>query len=169
VDALGGEITVESEVGRGSTFSVFLPVASGEPMPEAAARPEQSGRARILVVDDEPLVCKALQRILSPPHDVRVRESGREALQDLESDGGWDLVLCDLMMPDVTGMELYRRLAAQAPALARRFVFLTGGAFTDSAREFLQEVPNERVEKPFDPAALRELISTLVTRPPAGE
>jgi CheY-like chemotaxis protein len=164
VAALGGEITVESEVGRGSTFSVFLPTASGEPLQEAPARAAPTAGARILVVDDEPLVCKALQRILSPPHEVGVRESGREALETLESDAAWDLVLCDLMMPEITGMELYRLTAVRSPALARRFVFLTGGAFTDGARDFLQEVSNERVEKPFDPAVLRELIAGLVSR-----
>ncbi len=167
VVSLGGEITVESEVGRGSTFAVLLPAAAAEARQGTPATPALPRRARLLVVDDEPLVCRALQRILSPPHDVRVQETGRGALAALEADGEYDLVLCDLMMPDLTGMDLHGQVAARSPALAERFVFLTGGAFTDGAREFLQRVTNERVEKPFEPAALRNLVARLLSGPAA--
>jgi CheY-like chemotaxis protein len=104
-----------------------------------------------------------VQRVLAPPHDVVTRTSAREALDALAADdGGWDVVLCDLMMPEMTGMDLHARLAADAPALAARFVFLTGGAFTERAREFLDRVPNPRLEKPFDPATLREVVARVL-------
>ena len=75
------------------------------------------------------------------------------------------MVLCDLMMPGLSGMELHERLARSAPEVARRMVFLTGGAFTDGAREFLARVPNPRIEKPFEPSALREAVAAgLVAR-----
>jgi PAS domain S-box-containing protein len=169
VAGLGGEITVEGEPGKGSTFRVLLPAApaAGE-SPAAPAPPLPVRRARVLVVDDEPLVRRAVQRILSPPHDVQVQSDGREALATLLGEGGYDLVLCDLMMPGMSGMELHRRVAERAPALAARFVFLTGGAFTPGARDFLQRVPNPRVEKPFEPAALRELVLRLLAEPGAG-
>ncbi len=134
------------------------------PAPREAVR-----RARILVIDDEPMVCRALQRVLSPPHDVQAQETGRGALAALFADGGYDLVLCDLMMPDLTGMDLHGQVAARAPALADRFVFLTGGAFTAAAQEFLQRVPNQRVEKPFDARALRQLVLRLLSRRGAAE
>ncbi|HYD41559.1 MAG TPA: PAS domain S-box protein [Anaeromyxobacter sp.] len=170
VVAMGGEIALDTEVGRGSTFRVLLPPAPAGAAERPAPRPPApTRRAKILVIDDEPLVCRALQRILSPPHDVRVQGSGHGALALLDHEDGWDLVICDLMMPDLSGMELFGTVAERRPHLAERFVFLTGGAFTPSAREFLERVPNERVEKPFEAAALRELVARLLrARPHAG-
>ncbi len=169
VVAMGGEITVESETGCGSVFRVLLPAAPADASERPGAQPHApSRRARLLVIDDEPLVCRALQRILAPPHDVQVQESGHGALTLLEREDGWDLVICDLMMPDLSGMDLHAIVAARAPRLAERFVFLTGGAFTPSAREFLERVPNERVEKPFEAAEFRELVARLLRAVPHG-
>ncbi len=166
VSDLGGEIRVRSQVGGGTTFTLTLPRAPAS-LAERPARPTPappSGRGgRILVVDDEPLVGRAVARILSPPHDVVAETSARAALDRIErGDRAFDLVLCDLMMPDMTGMELHERVAAVAPGLASHVVFLTGGAFTVSARDFLDRVPNPRVEKPFEPAALRKLVGSLL-------
>ena len=162
VTALGGDIAVDSRPGA-TTFRVTLPAvalaeAAGAGDPAAA-----SGRARILVVDDEPMVTRALARILAM-HDVTVLNSGPEALARLRSDPAYDVVLCDLMMPDMTGMELHDRLCQEGIASSDRVVFITGGAFTPQAREFLARVPNPRVEKPFEPAALRALVDGLVAR-----
>jgi len=87
-----------------------------------------------------------------------VESTGRSALARLERGEAFDLVLCDLMMPQMTGMELYAAVALVAPAMAERFVFLTGGAFTPAAREFLERNAPRRVEKPFEPAGLREIV-----------
>jgi PAS domain S-box-containing protein len=175
VAALGGEITVESAVGKGSTFRVHLPAAAArraapaagprptDPSPAPAPPAVQVQRRRILVVDDEPLVGRAVSRTLAASHDVVALTSARAALERVSSDTEtFDAVLCDLMMPEMTGMEMYARLVDLAPALAARTVFLTGGAFTAPARAFLEGIPNPHLEKPFEPHALRETLSRLL-------
>ena len=88
--------------------------------------------------------------------------SGRAAADLLAEDTRFDVILCDLMMPDMSGMELYAQLKTSAPDLAPRMIFVTGGAFTARAHEFLDSVPNARVDKPFDLDQLRELLRSRV-------
>ncbi len=175
VSGLGGEILVESAPGKGSSFRVFLPPAAASAQPHAvahglaAAAGSAALRGKILVVDDEALVARAVGRILSSQHEVVTRTSARAALADVAgAGGGFDLVLCDLMMPDMNGMEFHARLREIAPALAERTLFLTGGAFTASAREFLARVPNPRIEKPFEPDALRALVARVLAQRPVA-
>ncbi len=142
------------------------PVPSG-PAPVLPADPPTTARGEgsdILVIDDEPMVGRAITRMLVPPHRVVFVGSAAEALAQLGTDR-FDTILCDLMMPEMTGMELYRKLLAEAPAQAARMVFLTGGAFTREASEFLAEVPNGRLEKPFTPAQLRAAVASTGTPP----
>ncbi len=73
----------------------------------------------------------------------------------------FDLILCDVMMPEMTGMQLYEELHRQHPELAPRVVFMTGGAFTQSARQFLAGIPNMQLEKPIAMKTLRELIGRI--------
>ncbi len=122
-------------------------------------------RGRVLVVDDDALVSGAIRRTLSRENDVEVLVSARQALAQLTAQElRYDIVLCDLMMPEMTGMDLFEALQRSAPKVAERVVFITGGAFTPAARTFLDRVENPRVEKPFDPEALRTLIRTEVAR-----
>ena len=113
---------------------------------------------RILVVDDEPMITAALRRILSCEHDVETATDGRTAL-DLVRAQEFDVIFCDVMMPHMTGMEFYEHVRAARPAQAERIVFMTGDAFTTRARAFLDEVRNERIEKPFEAHVIRALIT----------
>ena len=160
VTDMGGYLTVESEVGKGSTFRVTLPVCRENATEVALAEvaPSAVRRGRILVVDDEELVLRLVERSLSADHDVVTVSSAREALALCVSGARFDVILCDLMMPDMTGMDLHRELARVAPELVDRMVFLTGGAFTASARQFLAEVAREHLDKPFELTGLRMLV-----------
>jgi CheY-like chemotaxis protein len=171
VSALGGELSVESELGHGSTFRVTLPAAPDDvaPVPERAGRgagpaaaQSPTRRARILAIDDDPHIGNAVRETLAREHDVVAVTSAAEALRRLEGGEDFDLILCDLMMPMMTGIDLHEILRRARPELAARMVFLTGGAFTARARTFLSEVPNPRLEKPFDPKSLRSFIRQLL-------
>jgi CheY-like chemotaxis protein len=119
-------------------------------------------RGYVLVVDDEPLIGASARRLLAPEHDVVVVHSGEAALCALVSPRPFDVVLCDLMMPGMTGIELHQALAQSRPELAARMVFITGGAFTEAAEDFLERVAERRMDKPFDPHALQAVVRALV-------
>jgi CheY-like chemotaxis protein len=108
------------------------------------------------------MVGSVLRRILAPDHDLVVLTRAREALERTGGGERFDVILCDLMMPEMTGMDLYEALVRSAPDQAERMVFLTGGAFTPRARDFLDRVPNQRIEKPFDDQGVRALVRAAV-------
>ncbi len=137
-----------------------------EALPEdrtAAEVSEPRRRARILVIDDEPAIAKGLARVLRD-HDVTVATDAREGLSHIANDVAFDVVLCDLMMPGMSGMELYAESRASHPDLAARIIFMTGGAFTPQLEEFLASVANASLAKPFDGAAVRAVVDELVNR-----
>jgi CheY-like chemotaxis protein len=144
---------------------VILPAAPLRPVVSRALLPSQkSARGRILVIDDEAAIAAALRRMLGRQHEVHTTTSAADALTRLEHDR-FDVVFCDLMMPTMSGMDLYESLSERESPMRDRFVFMTGGAFSPRAREFLERVPNEKLEKPFEPARLRKLVRDLLGAP----
>jgi CheY-like chemotaxis protein len=121
--------------------------------------PAPARRARVLIVDDEAALGRVLVRALEDDHDAEAVTAGREVLARVAAGERFDVIVSDLMMPEMTGMELYERLLVLAPDQARRMIFLTGGAFTATARAFLDNVPNAKAEKPIQQKDLLELIS----------
>jgi signal transduction histidine kinase len=180
VTAMSGELTVDSAPGRGATFRVRLPPA----YPAAPARETQgqvkvkAPRARVLVIDDEDLIVVMLGRILGAHHDVTTTTKPDEGIERIRRGERFDVILCDLMMPDKTGMDVHAAVDALEPDQARRMLFLTGGAFSPRAREFLEGAgraqgdgaePLPVIEKPFaTDDLLARIASMLAKRGPAA-
>jgi CheY-like chemotaxis protein len=119
------------------------------PPSEVTPSPREYPRRRILAVDDEALLLKAYRRMLADIHDVVTVLGGHEALRILERDASFDVILCDLQMPEMSGMELHTAVQARYPLLADRFIFVTGGAFSIDAKRFLEESVCAVIQKPF--------------------
>ena len=168
ITGMHGQISVKSELGKGTTFRVALPASTGRitsippPLPGVDVAP--ATRGKVLVVDDEPAVGLAVRRVLRG-HDVTVVNSAQEALTRIAAGAEFDVILSDLMMPGMSGMDLYGVLLRQNPKMAARVVFVTGGAFTPEANAFLDRIANERMEKPFHFKQLRELVRKFVKQP----
>lgn len=161
VEDLGGRLEAESEPSRGSTFRVFLrPLADGErrlnrktPLPYHVAK-----RQRVLLVDDEPLIRTLFQKLVDRLHDVTTAASPHEALRILEESEPFAAIFCDLMMPGVNGMQLFEEIGQRWPGLEQRMVFITGGVFDETLAQFLSDVPNPKLFKPFQ---LTEVLNAV--------
>jgi PAS domain S-box-containing protein len=163
VESHGGTISAESKLGAGSTFTITLPRAERAPQRVPSATEVRAvrcpdARARILLIDDEPQVLRVLQRILQD-HDLLAVSDPREALELLTGGQSFDLVFCDLMMPSLSGIALYQAVSESRPDQAARFVFTTGGAFTEDGQRFLELHAARVVRKPFDVKAVRALVA----------
>ena len=158
VSGIDGAIDVDSAPGKGTTIRVILPPAektaraikrkylSAQPLSGREAC--VSDALKILVIDDEQRVGRSIRRMLSS-HDVDLATSGSDGMEQLRKHE-YDVVLCDLMMPDITGREIYQKISSLMPGFERKVVFITGGAFTPDAREFVDSVKNPVLSKPFD-------------------
>jgi signal transduction histidine kinase/DNA-binding NarL/FixJ family response regulator len=163
VNELNGELSVESELGKGSTFTLILPAAPDEET-RAVSRPAKqlTRRARILILDDEPLILLALRRLLSRDYEVVAIQNPVTALERIRAGERFDLLLCDLIMPELSGWDLFDELRRIAPDQAHNCVFLTGAALHSQARQFLERVENRRLEKPFDADSLERALREML-------
>jgi signal transduction histidine kinase len=169
----GGRLTFKSGPGRGTTFRIVLPIIT-EPFAvstpyETSIDPDSLSHGRILVIDDEPLICRIIERTLRAEHKLVIVQSASEALLRLERGEKFDLVLCDVVMPEMGGPEFYAAVAQRWPDLVARLVFMTGGAFTPKTIEFIKRVRCRVLSKPFDVALLKQTASEYIhlNGPPA--
>ncbi|MDP9035133.1 MAG: PAS domain S-box protein [Myxococcota bacterium] len=168
VTSLGGKISAYSALGEGSTFRVTLPATerrdaepgSGSELPTVPSLPH-GVRAQVLVVDDEAPIADLMRELLANDHDVAAATSAHEALAILDSEKAFDVIFCDLMMPEMSGIQLYELLRKKKPGLEARIVFMTGGGFTTSAAEFLATIGNRRLEKPFSLGVVEEIAREM--------
>jgi CheY-like chemotaxis protein len=144
-------------------FRVVWPAAGGTATTRsrdaAASQPALGGeRRRLLVVDDEPVIGRLFARVLGSEHDVTVEQEPRAALERIRGGEDFDLIFCDVMMPDLTGPELYRLIAQTRPGLEQRVVFVSGGAVGAETQSFLALTGNVVLDKPFGQEALRAFV-----------
>ena len=164
VRELEGEIQVESVHGRGTRITLSLPAA---PAAASIAPPVESVppfssdrfRARVLVIDDEPAILRAFKRVLFS-HEVVIATSGPEAIKLCEG-AAFDAIFCDVMMPEMSGVEVYRRIRELHPGQEHKLVFMTGGAFTEPAAHFIESVANPKLKKPFTGTSVRALVASM--------
>jgi CheY-like chemotaxis protein len=159
----GGRRTIESEVGKGTIFRVFLPIGRSQmPIPvgvtSAETRPQVRGR--VLVIDDEEIIGRGIEKTLKRDHDVVVVPRASAAVALLEEDQEFDLILCDVVMPDLSGPQFYEIVARRWPRLVQRLVCMTGGAFTCGTAEFL--------ERQMVPVLSKPIVFDELTSPPTG-
>ncbi len=164
IESYGGRIEVQSKQGHGTTFTILIPIEPVQIKNEDKTCPatkDPGTKGRVLIVDDEKAIRSAIRRILRN-HDFVEAGCGAKAQEIIEADGDFDLIISDIMMPDISGIMLHKWLKATKPELAERFIFITGGAFTPKAREYLLTNGTINIEKPFQAANLRKIANDLI-------
>ncbi len=161
----GGILRYRDAADGGARFELVLPATRTLPPPPqpAIARPRRNDRrARVLLIDDEPGIRAVYRELLAADHDISVAASGPEALALIARERPFEVILCDLMMPEMDGRELYEQLRGRSPELLRRMVFCSGGIVTERSRVFVASIPNRLLEKPISVEALREAIDDVI-------
>jgi CheY-like chemotaxis protein len=165
VEAMGGSIELGRANMGGTSFRIRLPGMSGvthAPPKQRADSRVVPKRAAVMVVDDDPMICEILAAHLSDAYDVAAFTSPRAALASM-LEGNFDLILCDVMMPILNGVEVFERATRERPELESRFLFITGGAFTEQTRSRLKQANRPIVHKPCSRAELLETVhATMV-------
>ncbi|MCX7040407.1 MAG: response regulator, partial [Spirochaetes bacterium] len=161
----GGRIWVQSDAGGGSAFHVLIPIVAGDatPIEAAAARRESAGpRTRVLVVDDEPSIRALLKAILEQKgHQVDVVADGRAAIERVSAHR-YGVILLDVRMPDMSGLEVFQRIKGIFASIASRVVFLTGDVMADDTRAFLEQTGAPALAKPFQAEELMQALEGIL-------
>lgn len=171
VASLGGQITVDSVPGEGTTFHVVLPTTQTQereatPPSSEPGAPRVDARARVLVIDDEIQIASTLRELLAADHDVLATTNASDALAAVRAGSDFDVIFCDLAMPGMDGITLFHEVRKERPGLETRIVFTTGGAFTNAAAEFLASVDNRHLEKPFSLGLVERIVREMRSRRP---
>ena len=114
-------------------------------------------RAHVLVLDDDELILRACTRVFEDEHEVTTMQRARDAIDEISAGSEYDLILCDLQMPDMNGIKFHAAVWRLVPSMVDRMVFMTGAAIDDRTAAFLQSVPNETLEKPVGVERLQKL------------
>jgi CheY-like chemotaxis protein len=169
ISGLGGQISIDSAPARGTIVRVVLPPVADAELPARSAAatpsPETNGhrRHRVMLVDDEPLVAHTMERLLRRDYDITVALCGQEAIEHINKGVRFDAIVSDVMMPNMTGIELIEELRRVAPDQADRIIFLSGGAFTAQTRERLDALGAPQLEKPVTAKELRACVMRIAT------
>ncbi len=169
VRSYGGEIRMTSTPGHGSRFEIVLPTQRPAETGASSVRRLKAvaatRRLRILIIDDERALASALKRSLTAHHDVEVENDGQAAIGRLDRDGAFDVILCDLMMPGLDGIDVLDHVRNRHPELSSHFAFMSGGAFTERADEAQRNPTVPLISKPVELPTLLETIERLGSRP----
>jgi len=162
-----GKIYAESKLGKGATFIMELPVITEAEQPKPSEpvveEPEKVAKAKILVVDDEQVIRDFVKRVLAGEgYEVETVNNAGDALKKIEGKR-YNLVLIDIKMPGMDGMELYKRIQKIARSLARRVVFITGDIMGTATEKFLSETKAAHIDKPFNAEQLSREINRALT------
>jgi len=166
IEGFGGDLAVSSSPDAGTTVSITLRVHAGGRTESQAESNGVRVRRKVLLIDDEVVLRRVFGQLLSKHHDVETAGSGIEALVALRDDK-FDVIVCDVMMPEMNGCELYRRIAAEHPGHERKIVFITGGTFTRDVDDFLASTPNRLLTKPFNLESILSTIDYVIRTPRA--
>jgi PAS domain S-box-containing protein len=164
ITSMGAQIEVTSTLGKGTTFTLRLPVFKEQPERPSRSTPVvRAGRPRLLLIDDEPSVGTAVQRMMANRYEIHAVQDAREALRRLSDGATYDAILCDLMMPGMNGLEFLLELERTMPQRVKHIGMFSGGTLSPQAREVLTSRSRELMEKPFDPDRLHAFVEQLLT------
>jgi CheY-like chemotaxis protein len=165
-----GDITCTSQVGKGTLFEVRFPPIRQDSIPPAPSLPPETAtyRARVLLIDDEPNIRQVYSILLSDDFEVDVAASGQQGREKVEANPDYDVVVCDVMMPDMDAAELIDAIGAEHPELLNRFVLYTGGAVTERARALVDSGRFKILYKPLPADELKVAIREKVAENAVG-